>query len=74
MSLTPTSDVSTLDSLSSRNKSVTGSTFAVSMDREGFIEYERMSVEDDSTEGSVAVSQSKILMELENGKLWQSFN
>ena len=41
------------------------------MDNDGSIEYERMSLEDGTAEGSVGVSESQIPMELENGKVWQ---
>ena len=69
-SATESSDVPTLDSGSSRDKSVTWSNFVVSVDNNGSIEYERMSSEGGTTEGSVGVSESKIPVELENGKAW----
>ena len=42
-----------------------------SIDNDRLIEYERMSLEDGTTEDSVGVSKSKILVELENDTLWQ---
>ena len=65
------SDVPTLDSGSSGDKSVTWSDFVVSMDNNGSFEYETISSEGSTTEGSVGVSESKIPVELENGKPWQ---
>ena len=44
--------------------------FVASVDRDGSIEYERMSSEDSTGEGLVGVSESKIPAELENGKVW----
>ena len=43
----------------------------VSMDSDGSIEYERMSSELGTAEGSVGVLESKILVEFENEKQWQ---
>ena len=60
------SDVPTLDSGSSSNKSVTWSDFVVRIDYDGSIEYERMSSETGTAEGSSGVSESKILVELEH--------
>ena len=51
------------------NKHVTWSGFMVSMDNNWSIEYERMSSEYSTAEGSVGVSKSKILVKLENGKV-----
>ena len=65
------SDVPMLDSGSSGDKSVIWSDFVVSLDNDGSIEYERMSSEPGTAEGSVGVSKSKIPVELENGKGWQ---
>ena len=70
-SATESSNVPTLDSRSSGDKSVTWSNFVASVENDGSIEYERMSSEGGTAEGSVGVSESKILMELENGKAWQ---
>ena len=71
MSGTVCSDVPLRDSGSSGSKSITWSDFVVSVDNDGSIEYERMSAEGDTAPGSVGVSKSKILVELENGKAWQ---
>ena len=68
---TEASDVPMLDSGSSGDKSVIWSDFVVSLDNDGSIEYERMSSEPGTAEGSVGVSKSKILVELEHGKAWQ---
>jgi hypothetical protein len=68
---TGSSDVLTLDSGSSGDKSVTWSDFVVSVDSNGYVEYERMSSEGGTAEGSVGVSESKIPVELENRKAWQ---
>ena len=73
-SVTDSSDVPTLDSESSSSKSVTWSDFVVSVDNDVSIEYERMSSEGGTAEGSVGVSESKILVELENGKGWQLYD
>ena len=70
-SATESSNVPTLDSGSSIDKSVTWSDFVVSVDNDGSIAYERMSSEGGTAEGSVGVSKSKILVELEHGKAWQ---
>ena len=65
------SNVSSLDSGSSGNKSVTWSDFVVSIDNDRLIEYKRIPSEAATAEGSVGVSESKILVELENGKAGQ---
>ena len=41
------------------------------MDNDGSMEYERMSSEGGTAEGSVGVSDSKIPVGLEHGKAWQ---
>ena len=41
------------------------------MDNDGSIEYERMTSEAGTAEGLVGVSESKIPVELESGKVWQ---
>ena len=71
VSVTESSDVSTLDSGSPGDKSVTWSNFVVTMDNDESIEYERMSSEAGTAESLVGVSESKIPVELENGKAWQ---
>ena len=65
------SDVHMLDSGSSGNKSVTWSDIVVCVHKDGSIEYERMSLEGGTAEGSIGVSKSKIPVGLENGKVWQ---
>ena len=60
------SDVPKLDSISFGNKSVPWSNIGVSVDNDRSIEYERMSSEVGIAEALVAVSESKILAELEN--------
>ena len=70
-SATESSNVPTLDSRSSGDKSVTWSDFVLWVDSDRSIEYKRMSLECGTTESSVGVSKSKILVELENGKAWQ---
>ena len=70
-SATEFSAVSMLHSGSSSDTSVTWSDCVASMDNDGSIECERMSSEVDTTEGSVCVSESKILVELENSKACQ---
>ena len=72
MSATESSNISTLDSGSSGDKSVTWSDFVVSIHNDVSIEYERMSSESSTAEGSVGVSESKTLVELENRKAWQA--
>ena len=70
VSATESSYVTTLDSGSSSNKSVTLSHFIISVNSDGSIEYEKMSSEGSTTEGLVDVSKSKISVELENRKAW----
>ena len=70
-SATESSNVLTLDSRSSGYKSVTWSDFVVSVDNDGYIEYERISSDGGTAEGLVGVSESMIPVELENGKAWQ---
>ena len=67
-SATESSDILTLDSGSSSNKSVICFDLVVSVDSDGLIEYSRMSSEVHTTDDSVGVSESKILVELENRK------
>ena len=69
-SATESSDVPTLDSGSSGDKSVTWSDFVFSMDNDGSIAHERISSEAGTGEGLVGVSESKISVELENRKAW----
>ena len=71
MSVTESSYVLMLDFGSSSDKHVTWSDFIVSVDNDGTINYRRMSLEGGTAEGSVGVSEFKILVELENRKLWQ---
>ena len=71
MHATESSNVPTLDSGSCSNKSITWSDFMVSVDNDGSIECERMFSEGGTAEASVGVSESKILVELENRKAWQ---
>ena len=71
VSMTEFSNVPTLDSESPSDKSMTWPDVVVCMDRDGLIEYERMSSECNMAQGLVAVSESNIPMELENGKAWQ---
>ena len=70
-SATESSSVPALNTGSSGDKSVTWSDFVVSVDKDRSIDYERMSSESGTAEGLVVVSESKILVELENGKAWQ---
>ena len=65
------SAVPMLDSQCSGNKSMTCSNFVVRVDNDGSIEYERVSSEGGTAVGLVDVSESKISVELENGKAWQ---
>ena len=53
--VTVSSDVATLDSASAGDKSVTRSDFAVSMNNDGSIEYDRISSEAGTAEGSSGV-------------------
>ena len=69
--MTACSDVLTLDSGSSGNKSMRWCDFALSVDNHGSIEHKRMSSEDGTAKGSVGLSESKISMELENRKVCQ---
>ena len=71
-SVTETCNIPTLDFGSSDDKSMTWFDLVVSMDSDGSIEYERMSSELGTAEGSVGVFNSEILMDLENRKLWQA--
>ena len=64
--------VPTLDSESSDNKSITWSDFVVSGNKDGSIKYERISSKGSTAEGLVGVSESKIPVELEYVKTWQS--
>ena len=68
---TESSNVPMLDSGSSGDKSVTWSDSVVSMANDRSIDYERMSSQGGTAEGLVGVSESKIPLELENGKAWQ---
>ena len=61
-----------VDSGSSVDKSVTWSHFVVSVDNDGSIVYERMSLESGPAEGSVGISKSKAPVQFENGKEQQS--
>ena len=70
-SVTESSDVSTLQCGSSHDISMTCFKFVVSVDIDGTIEHERMSLEGGTAEGSVSVGESKIPVELQNGKGWQ---
>ena len=70
-SVTGSSDVALLHSRSSSDKRLTWSNFMVSVDKDGSIEYKKMSVECRTANGSVGVSESKIPVELENGNVWQ---
>ena len=74
MSAIKSSDVPMLDSGSSCNESITWFDFVVIVDNDGSIKHERMSSEGGNVEGSLGVSKSKILMELENGKAWQPYS
>ena len=69
--VTESSYGSILDSGSYDNKSVTWSDFVVSVDNDGSIEYERMSLQCGTAEGLVGVSKSKIPVELENRQTLQ---
>ena len=71
--MTKSANVLTQDSGSSRDKCVTWSHYLVSMDSDRSIEYKRMTSEGSTAERSVGVSESQILVELENRKVWQSF-
>ena len=68
-SATKTSNVLMLNSGSSNDESMTWSDFVVSINNHRSIEYERMSSEDGTAEDSVRVSESMILVELENRKV-----
>ena len=63
-SATESSDVPMLDSGSSSDKSVTWSDCVVSVYNDELIEYERMSSEVGTAEGSVGISESEIPVEL----------
>ena len=67
-SATESSDVPTVDSESSSNKSVIWCDFVVSLDNDEWIDYERISLEAGTTEGSVGICEFMILVELENRK------
>ena len=67
-SATESSNIPMLDSGFFGNKSVTWFDFVGGMDKDGSLEYYRMSAESGTAEGSVSVSDSKILVYLENGK------
>ena len=68
VSASASSNVPILDSGAFCNKSATGSDFVVSVGNDRSIEYERISLEVGTAEGVVGVSESKILVELENGE------
>ena len=68
VSATETSDIPILDSGYCRDKSITWSDFVVSVDSDRAIEYQRWSSEVGATTDLVGVFNSKIPMELENGK------
>ena len=61
----------TLDSVSFLDTSVTWFDFVISLDTDGSIQYQRMSLETGTAESWVSVSKSKIPVELENRKVWQ---
>ena len=68
VSVTESSNFSTLEYGPSSDKSLTCSDLVVSVDNDGSIEYARISSKAGTFEGSVDVSESKITVELENGK------
>ena len=70
-SIMQSSDVPMLDSGSAGNKIVTWLDIVVSVYNDRSIEYDRKSSEGGTAEGLVAVSESKIPVELANGKVWQ---
>ena len=69
--MTLSSDMPMLDCGSSGDKSVTWSDSVISVDNDGIIEYQAMSLEGGTGEGSVGVSESKIRVQFENRKTWQ---
>ena len=71
-SATESSNIPTLDSRFSGDKSMICSNFVGSVDNYASIEYETMSSEGGIAKGQVGVSDSKIPVELESGKVWQS--
>ena len=70
-SATESPDGPTLDSRSSVDKSLSWFDFVVSMDNDGSIECKRISSDGGTAEGLLGVVESKIPVELENGKVWQ---
>ena len=70
-SATESVNIPTLNSVSFRDKSTTWFDLVVSIDNNESVKYERMSSEGSTADGSVGVSKSKILLELENEKAWQ---
>ena len=72
-SATKSSNVRTLDSGSFGHKGVVWSNFVISMYDNGIIEFERISSEVGTPEGSIGVSESKIQMQLENGTVQLPF-
>ena len=70
-SVTESSNVLTLDAVSSDNTSMTWSKFVVSVEQDGSIEYDRISSEGGTAKDSVGVSEFEISVELENRKVWQ---
>ena len=71
VSVTKSSNVPMLDSGSSSDESVTWYDFVLRMDNDELIEYERMSSEGGPADGSVGIYESKILLVLANGNVWQ---
>ena len=61
----------TLYSVSFSNQSVTQADFVVSIDSVELIADDKMSTKVATAKGLVAASESKIPVELENGKVWQ---
>lgn len=69
--LIESSNVLILYSVSYSDKSVTWTDFVVSADNDGLIKYVRMSSQAGTAKGLVGASKSKILIQLENGTVWQ---
>ena len=71
---TKSSNIPTLTCGSLCDKSITWSDFVVNVNNYGSGKYARIYSEGSSPEVSVSVSESKILIELENGKAWLLFS
>ena len=70
VSATESSDVPTMESGFSSDKSMTWFNYVISVNSDALIDYDRLSSEDYTAEDLIDVSKFEILVELHNGKVW----